>query len=51
MVSGGAITATKGALDNKVIVDIQMVTSINLTVMALPYAIDKRSFRAICKLT
>jgi len=38
VVSGGAITATKGALDNKVTVDIQMVISTNLTAMAGRYA-------------
>ena len=30
----GITSATKGALDNKVTVDIQMVTSTNLTAMA-----------------
>ena len=39
----GITSATKGALDNKVSVDIQMVTSANLTAMASGYVALKAS--------
>ena len=46
----GITSATKGALDNKVTVDIQMGTSANLTAMASRYVVLKASLQT-CKST